>query len=209
LLHPSRVRSDRPDGGYVENPDVRSSYEAVWAPDGVLALSDESLPVIVAQRLHRLLSSMGDPDHLEGPKVVRYGPRQHYAEHHDFFSEPSRHPAGQRLATALVYLSSLGPDDGGRTVFPRAGGLKVAPQRGSALIWRNADADGAPDHDTLHGSEPLVPVEGSEKWVVNFFYRHHSYYDLALRAQQRSARHHAQPSAHAPPLEDGPGTGQS
>ena len=181
LLQPSRVKSDHQDE-YVEDHSVRSSFEAVWAPDGVLALSDDSLPVIAARRLHRIMGEMGNPDHLEGPKVVRYDEQQFYAQHHDFFSQPDMHPTGQRLTTALLYLSSLDADDGGCTVFPRLGNLRVVPQAGSVLIWRNTDSDGLRDYATLHGSEPLQPGTTGKKWIVNFFYRQGSYYQVALKA---------------------------
>lgn len=180
LLRPSRVRRD--DGrGYGVDPSVRDSLECVWAPDGVMALPDGALPVLVAQRLHRLLGDVARPDHVEGPKVVKYGASQHYSEHLDWGAGLAAAPAGQRTATALLYLSSLdGEREGGCTVFPRLG-LRVAPEAGSALVWSNLTPDGEGDRSTLHGSEPTL-AGARDKWVCNYFYRERSFFELAVEA---------------------------
>lgn len=180
LLKASRVR--RADGdGYEENAEVRDSQECVWAPDGCMALPDDALPVTVVRRLHRLLGRVADPDHCEGPKIVHYGLNQHYSEHCDCSAGLAATPAGQRTLTALLYLSTVPTDAGGCTHFPRLG-LRVRPQRGRVLVWSNLDDDGECDRNTLHGSEPLLHDE-EEKWVINFFYRQQSFFELALERE--------------------------
>tara|TARA_B110001452_G_scaffold172386_1_gene144440 strand:- start:5 stop:859 length:855 start_codon:yes stop_codon:yes gene_type:complete len=189
LMRASRVGTA--DGtGYEENSAIRSSQECVLAPDGVLALPDDALPVCAARRLHRLLGDVAHPDHVEGPKVVQYrGTGQHYSEHYDWSPQLAASAAGQRTTTALVYLSTVGADEGGCTFFPRVG-LRVPPERGSVLVWSNLDDEGEPDRETLHGSEPILVGAGvpSEKWVVNFFYRRRSFFELAVASlEERQA----------------------
>ena len=188
LMRASRVGTA--DGsGYEENSAIRSSQECVLAPDGVMALPDDALPVCAARRLQRLLGDVAHPDHVEGPKVVQYrGTGQHYSEHYDWSPQLAASAAGQRTTTALVYLSTVRADEGGCTFFPRSG-LRVPPERGSVLVWSNLDDEGEPDRETLHGSEPMLVGAGmpSEKWVVNFFYRERSFFELALASLERQA----------------------
>ena len=81
-------------------------------------------------------------------------------------SHPSRR-------TLLVYLNDV--PEGGRTSFRdlRAGGtddagkplrLMVAPQKGRAILFCPAAADGVPDDRTLHAGEPTA--QGEDKWIA-------------------------------------------
>ena len=70
-----------------------------------------------------------------------------------------------RTYSSLVYLN----DDfaGGETNFPRIG-LSHLGAKGDAVLFRNVDATGAPDHDTMHAGMP--PTSG-EKWVFSQWIR--------------------------------------
>uniref|UniRef100_A0A7S4Q9W8 Fe2OG dioxygenase domain-containing protein n=1 Tax=Alexandrium monilatum TaxID=311494 RepID=A0A7S4Q9W8_9DINO len=99
----------------------------------------------------------------EYPQVARYERGQHFGEHDDAFPfAHARRTNYQRRATLLVYLNSVA--EGGRTSFPRLG-LKVRPERGSALLFFPAFADGRPDPRMLHAAEPAV----DEKWIAQIW----------------------------------------
>jgi prolyl 4-hydroxylase len=72
---------------------------------------------------------------------------------------------GQRAVTLLVYLND--DYDGGATEFPRIG-LRFRGKQGDALIFRNIDATGTPDYDSVHAG---LPVERGEKWVLSQWMR--------------------------------------
>ena len=82
--------------------------------------------------------------------------------------------AGQRVATILVYLTSLSPDQGGATLFrdlpdPQTGKppLRVQPKQGNAVLFFPA-AGGIPstplDIRTLHCGEVVGASEDDDKW---------------------------------------------
>lgn len=81
-----------------------------------------------------------------------------------------------RFATVFWYLTDV--DEGGHTIFPRAGGLppvrnhadcsrglKVQPQKGKVIIFYSLDASGAMDPLSLHGACPVG--EDNVKWAAN------------------------------------------
>ena len=81
--------------------------------------------------------------------------------------------AGQRVATMLLYLSTLDQEAGGGTWFPHAK-LRVQPTAGSALLWYNTRLDGRPDPQSMHASEPVRPLNLAEapvKWVLSKWLR--------------------------------------
>ncbi len=95
---------------------------------------------------------------IEPLQIVRYEPGQFYRAHYDFFepSDPQNAKplarGGQRMFTFFVYLNDI--DDGsGCTRFPRLD-LKVNPQEGKAIFWRNVNGEGEVDMKTFHGGEP-------------------------------------------------------
>ena len=108
---------------------------------------------------------------MEIPKILHYLPGETFAEHFDYL-DPTEAAythelavRGQRTDTFLIYLN----DDfsGGETHFPRIG-LSHIGAKGDALLFRNVDAAGAPDGDTLHTGMP--PTSG-EKWVFSQWVR--------------------------------------
>lgn len=103
---------------------------------------------------------------FEQLQVARYEPGQHFLAHEDAFSpDTARRNGFQRRATLLVYLNDVA--EGGETVFHHLGPLKVAPRRGSALLFFPAFADGTPDARTLHTAADAVDVKWiAQQWVA-------------------------------------------
>ena len=108
---------------------------------------------------------------MEVPKILHYAPGETFAVHFDYLdpTEPGyAHELavrGQRTETFLIYLN----DDysGGETSFPEID-LSHLGTKGDALLFRNVDDKGAPDHDTMHAGMP--PTSG-EKWVFSQWIR--------------------------------------
>ncbi|CAM9334448.1 unnamed protein product [Chrysoparadoxa australica] len=119
------------------------------------------------QRVTTILQA--SEERFELPTVTRYQVGGHQKRHVDVYPsddlERLADAGGQRLANCLVYLAG---DDckGGRTVFHDSSmnGLKVTPQKGSAIIFFPAFQDGSPDQRMMHSGET---VEAGEKWIVN------------------------------------------
>ena len=104
-------------------------------------------------------------------QVVRYTTGQYYGPHLDAMNLdkfPQEAKKGQRVATVLVYLNDI-VNGSGKTVFPKVG-VEVTPERGKALYFRNALADGSVDERSLHEGSPVLG-EGIEKWAVNVWIR--------------------------------------
>jgi prolyl 4-hydroxylase len=101
--------------------------------------------------INRRIAALSGTDPAQGEplQILRYAQGQEYKLHLDAL------PGGgnQRVLTVLVYLN----DDlrGGETVFPDLG-ISVAPQRGMALLFANADAAGHPDGRMRHAGQPIV-----------------------------------------------------
>lgn len=137
---------------------------------------------------HRTASLTRIPrSHQEYVQVLRYGESEKYDSHHDYFDPAAyqsdkstlnliEHGKKNRFATVFWYLTDV--DDGGHTVFPRAGGrppvrshsdcstgLKVQPQKGKVIIFYSLDASGNMDPLSLHGACPVG--ENNIKWAAN------------------------------------------
>jgi prolyl 4-hydroxylase len=103
-------------------------------------------------------------EHGEGLQILKYEKGQEYKPHYDYFnpknsgSHVQLKRGGQRIATAIVYLTDV--EVGGATVFPDAG-LEVYPKKGRVLYF--AYPTPTPESKTLHGGAPVV--EGT-KWVA-------------------------------------------
>ncbi|WP_411879087.1 2OG-Fe(II) oxygenase [Polaromonas sp. YR568] len=121
----------------------------------------------VEARIARLLN--WPQQNGEGLQVLRYRRGAQYKPHYDYFDpgEPGTaailRRGGQRVASLIMYLQE--PDEGGATVFPDIG-LKVRPQRGSAVFFSYAVAH--PTSLTLHGGEPVTV---GEKWIATKWLR--------------------------------------
>ena len=103
---------------------------------------------------------------MEVPKILHYAPGETFAVHFDYLDP--KEPAyahelsvrGQRTDTFLIYLN----DDfsGGETSFPEIK-LSHLGAKGDALLFRNVDDTGAPDHDTMHACHRLQAKNGSSR----------------------------------------------
>ncbi|CAE8738763.1 unnamed protein product, partial [Polarella glacialis] len=92
--------------------------------------------------------------HVEPLQLVRYSSGEFYAPHVDWgkAEDDTLWLAGQRVATALVYLQGAA----GATRFTHLD-LRVQPVPGMALLWPNVDARGHPLPETEH-EEDLRPL---------------------------------------------------
>jgi len=99
----------------------------------------KNVPELVA-KASRLLG-LDAIDRWEEPQTVRYRRNEKFTWHLDALgpSENRYHLGGQRLATLLVYLTSLDESEGGATIFRDLGTggapLRVQPRKGSALLF--------------------------------------------------------------------------
>lgn len=108
--------------------------------------------------------------HGESFQVGYYGEGGHYNSHVDAGGKL------KRAVTCLIYLNDV--EEGGETGFPNLG-VKVIPQKGTAVLWYNYKNVPLPnstkgsfiqfpkklilDYDTIHAGEP---IRKGEKWIV-------------------------------------------
>jgi hypothetical protein len=104
---------------------------------------------------------------------------QGYSQHYDSFdtthggegSTVTVRLQGNRIVSALGYLSShRNAEEGGRTEFPRLG-LQISPQVGRLLVFSNMDLNAQRYEDSLHSSLPFFGAERQRKWVFNLWFR--------------------------------------
>ncbi len=111
------------------------------------------------------------PKYGEAIQGQRYAVGQEFKPHHDYLRTTESYWArqervgGQRTWTAMVFLNL--PEQGGETVFPRAG-VTIPPRRGSLVAWNNLDAQGEPNPATLHQGKP---VTAGVKYIITRWYR--------------------------------------
>ena len=112
-------------------------------------------------------------DKGESLQVLRYGPREEYQPHYDYFIPgEAGTPAilkrgGQRVASIVMYLNT--PKAGGGTLFADVG-LEVAPQRGNAVFFSYDRPH--PSTKSLHGGSPVF---AGEKWVATKWLRERTF----------------------------------
>ena len=120
----------------------------------------------------------------EEPQTVRYRKTEKFTWHLDALGPNENKPelGGQRLATLLVYLTDLDPEEGGATMFRDLGKddkpLKVRPKKGSALLFFPA-AGGVPnapfDVRTLHCGQAVSEDAKHDKWISQLWLRQSAY----------------------------------
>eukprot|EP00658_Telonema_sp_P-2_P029236 TRINITY_DN22265_c0_g1_i3.p1 TRINITY_DN22265_c0_g1~~TRINITY_DN22265_c0_g1_i3.p1 ORF type:complete len:187 (-),score=17.63 TRINITY_DN22265_c0_g1_i3:115-675(-) len=127
-------------------------------------------------------------DHQENAiQVLRYREAEKYDAHNDYFDmsmyksqtamvKAYDHGWKNRLLTLFWYMSDV--PEGGETQFPRAGGrrfngnyaecqgLKVRPEKGSAVLFYSLTASGDLDDFSLHGGCPVLSKD-TIKWAAN------------------------------------------
>lgn len=103
--------------------------------------------------------------------LLRYGVGEEYRPHFDYINphaadfQREYRDRGQRVKTVFAYLNDV--PVGGETDFPRLG-VKVKPERGGGILFRNLRPEGTPDDATLHAGCPVI--EG-EKWLATLWIR--------------------------------------
>lgn len=114
--------------------------------------------------------------YAESLQVIHYGTGQEYRPHFDAYDLATEkgqrycQRAGQRLITALVYLTDV--EAGGATGFPNLG-FEVAPRCGKLLIFHNCfPGTTIRDPKTYHQGKP--PTRGG-KWAFNLWFHERRY----------------------------------
>lgn len=103
--------------------------------------------------------------------VLHYLVGQEYVPHFDYFDGDNERiktclaRGGQRTASVIIYLDNT--EEGGETVFPKAG-ISVSPIKGSAVLFYNTLPNGETDTMSLHGG---APVSKGEKWIATKWLR--------------------------------------
>uniref|UniRef100_F6YH71 procollagen-proline 4-dioxygenase n=1 Tax=Ciona intestinalis TaxID=7719 RepID=F6YH71_CIOIN len=129
---------------------------------------DSSSVKRLSQRLADVTGLTGSSELLQ---VANYGMAGHYIAHFDAMTPDDRNEnyeygnTGQRIATALVYLSEV--QKGGSTAFFYPN-IVAEPIKGSAVFWYNLYPSGALDKRTLHAA---CPVLIGNKWACNKWFR--------------------------------------
>jgi prolyl 4-hydroxylase len=94
---------------------------------------------------------------FESLQVARYRKGEKYGAHYDSDEETIQKEL--RTDTLLMYLNDV--ESGGHTSFPKAH-MKVTPQTGRAVHWKNIDDAGGILPCAYHAS---LPVKTGEKWI--------------------------------------------
>jgi hypothetical protein len=126
---------------------IRTSHSAT--------INRDSDPLIheIKQRIARLVPNVTHEN--IGLYCVKYEVGQHYGAHCDDSVKSGR--SNRRLHTVLIYLNTVA--EGGETHFMRLG-VKVKPQQGAALWWRNWPRGDADCHWVEGRHEALPPKSG-------------------------------------------------
>eukprot|EP00873_Tetraselmis_striata_P007994 jgi/Tetstr1/428258/TSEL_018297.t1 len=123
--------------------------------------------------------------HGEPFQVLKYVNGQKYDAHHDYFHDnvhQARERGGQRIATMLMYLSTVPLNGGGETTFPDAkygqvsgeewsdcarDQLSLKTEKGDGLLFFSLHLDATLDSRSLHGSCPTTAGQkySLTKWM--------------------------------------------
>lgn len=160
--------SDRMAAAEVFDPATGLGRRHAVRSNSACAFQLMDLDMILVLLRERILRATGLPPFgLEPLQVLKYEPGQSFDWHVDYLTPDQPGLArdlaekGQRIATALVYLTD--DYEGGETAF-ESNGLRHRGARGDAVLWANTLPDGRPDLLTRHAGLP--PTKGV-KWVVS------------------------------------------
>jgi len=122
-----------------------------------------------------------------------YNTGEFYGDHMDYFDDYALEhhclSSGQRTWTSMIYLNDV--EEGGHTEFSSIG-KSFAPQKGTALFWRNSHGRGSENPNTLHSGRPVV---NGEKMIVTKWFRENVYNqreDERRNVQDQSKESHTQ-----------------
>ena len=109
---------------------------------------------------------------IEPIQIVKYEKGQQYKYHYDYFASNSDQINNQRVYSILIYLNDLDELDGGTTDFPYYK-LKIQPQKGKCIYWKNTNLDNSVNKLTLHAGKPILTNKIKYVltiWTREFFY---------------------------------------
>ncbi|CUT99594.1 prolyl 4 hydroxylase subunit alpha 1 [Echinococcus multilocularis] len=134
----------------------------VWLPD--------DMNILTKSLNNRIRMATGlNIDHGEELQVANYGLGGYYAPHYDyarrFEMDEYENAHGNRIATAMIYLTSV--KMGGATAFTKTKAV-VKPVARSLVFWYNLLRSGDGDMRSRHGA---CPVLVGCKWVMNKWIR--------------------------------------
>lgn len=136
------------------HPAARTSRSAVLAESRIPRAASKAVTEVQEQAAN--LFGL-PPSHMEPPQLVSYGPGERYSPHVDWgkAEDATLWLAGQRVASALVYLSDQPLTAGGATHFPKLD-IHIEPVMGLAIAWPNVSSTGEPMMETEHEAKPLA-----------------------------------------------------
>ena len=139
--------------------DMDRTSQQAWCQG---SCDDAQLVNTLYDRIHEITTV--PPSNYEHLQLLKYEVGQKYNVHHDLLGlDPVVSACGPRILTFFVYLSDV--EAGGETDFPELG-LKIAPKKGSAVLWTNVpddDFDGQ-ESQTMHAA---LPVKKGRKYAAN------------------------------------------
>jgi prolyl 4-hydroxylase len=151
-----------PESGAPENHPERTSEGTYFH------LEENPLVATIDRRIARVLR--WPVENGEGLQILRYRQGGEYRPHFDYF-DPAlsevTNSGGNRVGTLIIYLQPC--DEGGWTEFPDVG-VRIAPQKGSALFFSYERP--SPDTLTRHAG---LPVISGEKWIATRWLRERPY----------------------------------
>ena len=147
------------------------------------AFFTDSRDAVVRRVKRRVAEVSGTELRCQEPlQVTHYDPAGFYASHRDALGSggPSVDSVGDRDGTMIIYLND--DFEGGHTRFPKIG-VRIKPERGKAVFFKNLTEDGeAPDPLSTHLA---TPVSSGEKWLLNQWIRQHPI-PTANRSERRA-----------------------
>lgn len=162
VLTPSQVVD--PDTGQIGKNRVRTSssmYFRLSMYDFIVGIAVQHLAGIAGESVAN----------AEPVAVLRYKPGEEYKPHYDYFVSAGNREelvdgrGGQRTTTVFVYLNDV--EEGGETDFPKLE-VRIAPEKGKAVRFKNLDGMGRPNIQTLHAGRPVIR---GEKWLATVWFR--------------------------------------
>jgi len=153
------------EDGEGEQIEARTGYRK-WI-DHTESLSFFNMCSRIAQFVGTELS------HAEKVQLLHYRKGEKYDPHFDAFDQSSEqwnhyNRGGQRIYTAMVYLSDVVENGGGETSFPVLG-YSIRPRAKRLLVFSNVGNDTTKPHpDSLHGG---MPVKEGEKKCFTLWFR--------------------------------------
>eukprot|EP01084_Bolivina_argentea_P080193 145291_1 len=155
ILNISRTNVKRFELSYTQSTKS-SLFHRIYSPHrtSTCIFLQRSMDRIVSRIEQRAANIVGVPKKkVEQIQIVRYTNGQQFRLHHDAGTLSIHHPQRNmdeeyavdlllplRVYSFFVYLTSLEAGEGGETYFTKLG-LKIRPQRGTAVLWCNVDVD--------------------------------------------------------------------